>query len=286
MGRLRFSDGFALLFGFALVLQAAAGPNEPQTAGTESSGPLDPVALQSKAESALDRIKRNDVGQGIVDATYYIEMAAHVKPRQAIPVLEAYFARSHESDLRSEIASVLVSLGKDPQYWNLILSQAQSALSEDTPDPFGIGEVGGLTYPCTTATFFNWADKRNLTPEQACKAATLDIPDKFGPLADTGDRRAIPVLQEGLKARNSLIQMTAARGLVLTADREAITLVIDAIQRAPQDQARDLADNLIESDDPRAEPVVRQYMPDINFPEAHQFRVQSSQWRRPILANN
>jgi hypothetical protein len=287
MRRHRSSVGFALLFGFALVLQAAAGQDEPQTAGTESSGPIDPVALQRKAESALDRIKRNDVGQGIVDATYYIEMAAHVERGRAIPALEAYFARSHESDLRSEIASVLVSLGdEDPQYWNLILRQAQSALSKDPPDPFGIGEAIRPTSPCTSETFLNWAKNRNLTSDEACREATLDIPGKFRPLADTGDQRAIPVLQEGLKARNSLIQGIAASGLVLTRDRDAITFVIEAIERAPQEQARLLADILIESDDPRAESVVHEYepnMPNVNFPEAHQFRLQLRQWRRPIL---
>lgn len=284
MKRNRSSVGFAVLLGFVLVLHEAAGQNDPQTAGTESSSSLDPAALQHKAESALDRIQRNDVGQGIVDATYYIELAAHVEPGRAIPVLEAYFVRARESDLRNEIASVLVSLGdKDPQYWNLILSQAQSALSEDPPDPFGIGEAVRPTSPCTSDTFLDWAKNRNLTPEEACHEATLGIPEKLNPLAFTGDSRAIPVLQEGLKARNSLIQMIAASGLVLTADRDAITLVIDAIQRAPQDQGQRLADCLIESDDPRAESMVRQYMPDINFQEAHQFRAQLRQWRRPIL---
>lgn len=76
-----------------------------------------------RVESALDRVQRNDVGQGIVDATAYVELAAHVEPNRAIPVLEAYFAHSHEPDLRSEIASVLVSLGdEDSQFWNLILN--------------------------------------------------------------------------------------------------------------------------------------------------------------------
>jgi hypothetical protein len=77
--------------------------------------------------------------------------------------------------------------------------------------------------------------------------------------------------------------MMAAHGLVLTGDRDAITLVIEAIEHAPQDQARALADNLIESDDSRAQSVVHQYLPDVNFPEAHQFRAQRAQWRRPIL---
>jgi len=284
MRRIRFSVASVLSLGFVLVLQAATGPNEAQVAGTKSSGNLDNVDLQREAESALDRIQQNDVGQGIVDATYYIELAAHVEPGRAIPVLEAYFARSHESDLRNEIASVLVSLGdEDPQFWNLILSQAQSALSEDAPDPFGMEGVSGHTSPCTSEAFLNWAKNRNLTHDEACKEAMQGVPEKFRPLADAGDRRAIPVLQKALNAQNSLIQVMAAHGLVLTGDRDAITLVIEAIERAPQNQARHLADSLIEADDPRAESVVHQYMPDVNFLEAQQFRAQNAQWRRPIL---
>jgi hypothetical protein len=52
---------------------------------------------------------------------------------------------------------------------------------------------------------------------------------------------------------------------------------------SPQDQAQFLADYLIDSDDPRAQLVVHQFLPEINFPEAHQFRAQRNQWRRPIL---
>lgn len=284
MRRNRFCVSFVLL-GFVLRLHAISGPNEAQNAGAES-GHHDTVDLQRKAESALVRVQQNDVGQGIVDATYYIELAAHVEPRRSIPALEAFFARSHESDLRNEIASVLVSLGdEDPQYWNLILHLAQSALSEDSPDPFGSEQGGDPTSPCGTGAFLQWAKDHNLSPDKACKEATLGIAEKFRPLAETGDRRGMPVLQSALKARNPLIQMTAAHGLVLIGHRDAITLVLEAIERAPQNEARTLADILIESDDSRAESVIHQYMPDVNFLEAHQFRVQNAQWRRPILTS-
>ena len=75
----------------------------------------------------------------------------------------------------------------------------------------------------------------------------------------------------------------AAHGLVLTGDRDAVTLVIETIEHVPQDRAGELADTLIESDDPRAQSVLHQYTPDVNFSEAHRFRIQSEQWRRPIL---
>ena len=270
MRRIHF--GHVLSFGIVLVLLAAAGPNESQIAGTESSDHLDAVDLQRKAESALGRVQQDDVGVGIVDATYYIELAAHLEPRRAIPVLESYFARSHEPELRSEIASVLVSLGdKDPQFWKLILDQAQAVLSEDPPDPFEMGQAGESSAPCSSEALLNWAKSRNLSLEEACREASLGIA-RIRPLVDSGDRRVIPVLQGALKSRNRFIQMMAAQGLVLTGDRDAITLVIEAIELAPQDRAGALAESLIESDDPRAQSVLHQYLPDINFPEAHQFR--------------
>jgi HEAT repeat protein len=280
MRRNHFSVGYVLSLGIVLVLRATAA----QITENKSSDQLDAVDFQRSAESALNRVQRNDVGQGIVDASYYIELAAHVERKRSIPVLETYFAHSHEPDLRNEIASVLVSLGdEDPQFWNLILNQAEAALSEDPPNPFEMGQAGGPSVPCSSDIFLNWAKSRNLSLENACKEAILGIGDRVRPLADSGDRRVIPVLQPALKSPNRLIQMLAAHGLVLTSDRDAITLVIEAIEHAPQDQARALADNLIESDDPRAQSVLHQYMPDVNFLQAHQFRVQSAQWRRPIL---
>jgi len=282
MNRIQSSLGYFL--GIVFVLYATARSSEAQIAGTEPSNQVDAVDLQRKAESALDRVQRNDVGQGIVDATYYIELAAHVEPRRAIPVLEASFARSHESDLRSEIASVLVSLGdEDPQYWNLILNQAQAALDEDPPDPFEMGKAGKSSAPCSSEAFLKWAKSRNQSLEEACRAASLVIPLRVRPLADCGDRRVIPVLKKALKSNNPLIQAVAAHGLVLTGSPDAVTLVIEAIENAPQDRARDIADCLIESNDPRAQPVVHQYSPDVNYSEAHQFRAQGAQSRRPIL---
>lgn len=59
---------------------------------------------------------------------------------------------------------------------------------------------------------------------------------------------------------------------ILTGDRDAITLVIDAIEHAPQDKAaKRLAGNLIDSDDPRAQSVLHQYSPDVNFQEGTSF---------------
>ena len=89
MNRIHCSLGCFLSLGIVLVLHASSGPTEAQLAGTKSSHHLDAIDLQCKPESALDRVQRNDVGQGIVDATYYIELAAHVEPSRAIPVLEA-----------------------------------------------------------------------------------------------------------------------------------------------------------------------------------------------------
>ncbi len=276
MRRIRFFVSYVLLLGSLLVLRASTRQDVPKT------DVIDSVELQREAEDALDRVQRNDVGQGIVDATSYIELGAHVPRLRAIPVLEAYFARTHESELRNEIASVLVSLGdEDPRFWNLILHEAQTALAENAPDAFGDGDE--LSGPCTSEALLAWAKKRNLTPQDACTEATVGIGARIRPLADSGDPRVIPVLQNALKASNRMIRMMAVHGLVLTRDRDAITLVIDEIQRSPQAQGQPLVDLLIESDDPRAESVVHQYMPEINFREAHQFRAQISLRARPIL---
>ena len=284
MRRIRLYFGCVLLFEFVLVLQASAQQNQPQIAGAESSGLLSAAEVQRKAESALDRIQRSDVGVGIVDATDYIEWAAHAEPARAIPVLEAFFARSQESDLRAEIASVLVSLGdEDQQYWTLILRQAQLAVSEDPPNPFESGGSADTLGICGSEEFLEWAKSHNLAPEAACEEAVTGIGDKLRPLVESGDRRGSPVLELALKSQNPITQLQAACGLVLIGDPNSVGFVIETIRDAPQDRARTLADCLIESSDPRAEAVVHQYLPDVNFAEAHQFRAQSAQWQRPIL---
>lgn len=275
----------AVLCFYALVLVPAVGQQSAATTQAPNMESSDTLNLQQKAENALDRVKRNDIGTGIVDATYYIELSAHADPKRVIPVLEAYFARSNEQDLQNEIASVLVSLGDtDPRFWNLILEQAREALASDTPDPFvGMEDPADPSPPCSDSSFIAWSKTHNLSVKEACKQALSAIPKKLRPLADTGDPRAIPVLQEAMRADNFMMQMIAVNGLVLTQDHDSVSLIIDAIHRAPQPKADSFADSLIESDDPRAEAVVKQYLPDVNFAEAKRFRAENSQWRRPLL---
>ena len=215
MRRTAFSATYVLSLGFVLVLCVAG-----QIVGTQSSDHVDAVDLERKAESALERVQRNDVGVGIVDATEYIEWAAHVEPRRAIPVLGAYFVRSREPDLRNEIASVLVSLGdEDPQFWNLILNEAKAALREDPPNPFEIKRAGETSVPCSSEAFLVWAKNRNLSLEEARTEVTVGLPQRLRPLANSGGPRVIPILREALKSRNPMIQVIAAHGLVLTGDR-------------------------------------------------------------------
>lgn len=287
---LRRSKRRTLALTCALVLVAAYGGNRASCQGDPSARPaaasqsfesLDPSA---KAEVALDRVRRGDVGTGIVDATSYIEWAAHVDPGRVVPVLEAYFARTGEADFRSEIASVLVSLGDtDPRFWNLILEQAEAAIASDPPSPFAIDSGSGSDQPCSSSEFRTWAEGHDLALEEACNQAAYVLPAKLLPLAQTGDPRTIPILRKALDARRWLIQTVAAHGLILSSDPDAVRLILAAIQHAAPFQAHSLADLLIESDDPRAEAVVRQYLPDVNLAEARHFRDESQQWRRSLL---
>jgi len=54
----------------------------------------DSVELQRKAEAALERVQRNDVGYGIVDATSYIEMAACRAATSDSGVGSVFYSRS------------------------------------------------------------------------------------------------------------------------------------------------------------------------------------------------
>ena len=239
--------------------------------------------LPHQAEIALDRIQHNDVGTGIVDATQYIELSAHADSKRVIPVLEAYFAKADEQDLRNEIASVLVSIGDpDPRFWGLILAQAESALADDSPDPFA-QNAAGKSAPCSSPEFLTWAQAKKLSPKAACRHAAVTVSQELLPLADSGDPRSIPVLRRALEARNTAIRAVAVKGLVLARDRDSIPLIVQLIRQAPPFEAHALADTLIEFEDPLAEAVVHQYLPDINLDSARAFRAKLLQWRRPLL---
>ena len=282
--RVLISIGCALALAIAHAANAAGKQEQPEVPASAPSSGVPQQDFKAKVEDAFNRVSRGDLGTGIEDATAYIEVAAHADPQRVIPVLEALFDKSTEQEFRVESASVLDSIGdQNPRYFDLLVEQANIALKNDGPDPFGATDLSDPTGMCDSPDFLAWAKAYDRTPEAACKVATIDAPFGLRSLAETGDPRAIPILQDALRAQNFMIRIIAARGLIMTHDRDSMTLIIDMIQTTSNFEAQRLADCLAESDDPRVGALWHKYSPETTFADARKFRAELTQWRRPIL---
>lgn len=247
-----------------LPLSASSQIPAPAPAFTSTAPSKDP-------QDALRHLDRNDVGSGSVDALLFAEVAAQAPPEQAIPTLERFYEK-HKNDpseeglapLRDDLASLLVQLGDpNPIYWNLLVSEAEAALSSEIPSPAlrNLNNSKSLD-DVYTPEQKAWGKAHNMSVEQMIREAFLVPPGRFAPLAKTGDPRALPILQTGLQSENLMIQSFAADGLGLLRDKDSIPVII-AICRATQAPfAYFIAGSLIYFNDPAADKVYHEYFPD------------------------
>lgn len=137
----------------------------------------------------------------------------------AIPELKKQFAASQDEFTREAVAPALVNLGdKDPIYWDYLVREAIVAVDSDEPFPSGFGADGKVA-PGLSPQFTAWAQTHNLTTEAAADLAMHNLPGKVLPLAETGDRRAIPLLRRALSSPHFLIQEMGAEGLTDLQDK-------------------------------------------------------------------
>jgi hypothetical protein len=274
----RSASSVVLLASSLLCLLPSARSQNPAPAPTFTT-----TAPSNKPEEALRSLDRDDVGQGPVDALSFAEVAAQAPPEQAIPVIERFYEK-HKNDppddqlgvphLRDNLASLLVQLGDpNPVYWNVLVSEADLALSSEVPYP-------NLTNGKTLEDAFTpeqkaWAKAHNTSPQQMFRDAMMVVPQRFAPLAKTGDPRALPILRTGLKSENLMIQSLAADGLGLLRDKDSIPVIV-AICRARQAPlAYFIADSLLYFHDPTADKVYHEYFPDVDIEKVRQFKGDS-----------
>jgi HEAT repeat protein len=120
--------------------------------------------------------------------------------------------------------------------------------------------------PGVSRAFESWAKARGETLEQAGNEEEHAMAT-FGFLALTGDRRAVPLLRQGLLAPNPMVQSQAADGLARLQDNESVPLLIDACERAPSGAKLGLAEALASFDSPDALATARKYLPGAVFEE-------------------
>jgi len=226
--------------------------------------------LDYLAADAIQRIRNNDLGEGPVDAMAYINWIAYAKAPEAISVLEDYYSRTTDTDMKAGVASLLVRMAdKKEAYWNYLVELAQKAVQSDAPEPFNL--LAGKQDDPISPDFKVWARLHNIPLEKAF-TVTFELAQDLAPLARTGDPRGVPLLRKALRSPVLLISGMAASGLAQANDVSSVPLIVDACKRLPPESAHFLADNLLFFDDPLAQSTFRFYFPNVNVREARAFR--------------
>jgi hypothetical protein len=220
-----------------------------------------PAADPGNVPEAIARVKSGDFFA--VD----VEMIAEFHAVEAVPVLEAQFARTQDPQPgqiapldKEHIASGLVRLGdQDPAYWDFLMKSATAAVESDVSDPF-LYDAQGKASSANSAELATWAKALNFSLTDAGQEALFrTIAVSY--LAMTGDPRATPLLRQALLARNFMIANQAALGLAMIGDKDSIPLIIEACKRAPAEGAAEIALSLVYFDDSQAQNAVDKYIP-------------------------
>ncbi len=171
-----------------------------------------------------------------------------------MPALQEQFKQTQNFAQKAQIANAIVKLkDNDDTYWNYLAQRATVAVESDVPSPW----VYNVHDTATSAQgLAKWAQAHRIDLPAAMENAQTWYPGSLMILSDTGDARAVPILEKGLLSANSLIELEAAMGLAFLHDESAVPLIVQAVQRAPKDLAPDLAESLVFFDDPVAQSTV------------------------------
>jgi HEAT repeat protein len=213
-----------------------------------------PEAAPDKAavSDAIARVKSGDF------APVHVETIAAAGAVEAIPILKEQFARSHDWLIKMKLASALVRLGGDQDdiYWEFLAKQATIAVESDAPD-FMNTDPQAKTSAGPSPEFTAWANAHKLDAQEAGRNAMYRIML----LSLTRDRRAIPLLRQGLLSPSHEIEYMAALGLAELQDKDSIPLILQACKIAPEAVAPAIAESLVYFDDPGAQEAVDTYVP-------------------------
>jgi hypothetical protein len=248
---------------------------------------------QGQSPDLVEALERDNIDD------FDLEKIAKAQDLQAIPLLEDIFQRrrSHTLSVRAlqsklpstlshgdsrfetewlnlenelHIASVLVRLGvKDDVYWNYLAEQVQAILELNIPFPWETDAQEGPNPP-TSPKFVAWAKSRNLDQNTAFMYEVMKMPGPVLLMAATDDPRGIPLLRQGLKSANPMIQMLSAKGLAQLRDKESVPLIIAACKKASASERNALAESLLYFDDPQAQTYAALNLPKKNYAAVRQ----------------
>ena len=216
-----------------------------------------PGAVRDKAgvSAAIAAVKSGDF------SPVHVETIAAAGAVEAIPILKEQFARSQDWLIKAKLASALVKLGGDQDdiYWDFLVKQATLAVESDAPD-FMNFDPQAKDSAGPSPEFIAWANAHKLDVQEAGGDAMLWFPARLTLLASTGDRRAIPLLRQGLLSPNHQIEYAAALGLAELQDKDSIPYIVQACEAAPADLPALIARSLVYFDDPEAQKALDKYV--------------------------
>ncbi len=193
-------------------------------------------------------------------APAHVETIAAAGAVEAIPVLKEQFARSHDWLIKAKLASALVRLGdKDDIYWTFLAKQATLAVESDAPDFMNMDPLAKDSAGPSPG-FIAWANAHKLDAKEAGKDLSFSTLGLML-LGSTGDRRAIPLLRQGLLSPNHHIEYVAALGLAELQDKDSIPYIVQACEAAPGDLPALIARPLVYFDDPEAQRALDKFVP-------------------------
>ena len=95
----------------------------------------------------------------------------------------------------------------------------------------------GRQQPGISDALMKWANSHQVSVDAAAEKSNFSYPAALLILGDTGDRRAIPLLERALSSKNYNLHVAATSGLILFGDPESVPLMIAACTRDPLDVA-------------------------------------------------
>ncbi len=242
-------NGFRLAFHCALFIVTASAQAFQGTPAAVSA------QLSDKAAKAMDALRRGNLAEADID------LLARERFVQAIPDLKKQFESIEDEKDKDRLATALVRLGdKDPAAWNYLTARAGEALSSDVPDIQQFDANGKTSSSDPSPKFLAWAKAHNLTPEAAEQRMALNDTAVLL-LGESGDRRAIPLLRQGLSSQDSILQVFSARGLAQLQDKASIPLIVAACEQAPAGVAAAIARWLLDFNDPEAKSGAKVFLP-------------------------
>jgi len=177
-----------------------------------------------------------------------------------ITPLAQVFERSTAKRVRQFIALTLLLHGQsDEVYLNELLKFAREAITTTAPRPYEDDEQGNSIKGRRRMEFDQWCE-RNALQISRCLEMVGDHPLDVLWLAQAKDRRAIPVLRQGLSVENPVTVEMAVRGLAWLSDTDSIPLIATNLLRFRPQRAQAIAAAMADFDDTRVAPLLDRFV--------------------------